>query len=89
MAESVEHAGARNHRIPELAHPGLPVLEYAVFGCLSSLFFYTLLAGYLFATFGYVFAISESLSLKRTDDVVLSDDTAFVGGNVTEEDQDR
>ena len=46
-------------------------------GCLSSFFFYTLLAGYMLATFGYVFAISESLSLERTDDVFLLENAAY------------
>jgi hypothetical protein len=48
-----------------------------MFGCLSSISFYTLLAGYLLATFGYVFAISESLTLERTDDVFLLGDGVY------------
>ncbi len=41
-------------------------------GALLRLLLYTFLGGYLFATFGYVAAISTSLTLKRTDDVILS-----------------
>lgn len=58
-----------------------------MFGCLSSLFFYTLLAGYLLATFGYVFAISESLTLERTDNLFLLEDAAFPEAITGEEEQ--